>query len=115
MIDLSLGPSVRCDGVVRTNEPVSSGLLRLDLDLDQSLTFQPGQFAMLNLVGAGSLVFSRPFSIFEIDGWMIIAGFVCEVILVNSAIREIKRGSHKQRRIGKERYEKDKRGHNGKR
>ena len=46
--------------------------------------------------------------IFEIDGWMIIAGLVCEVILVNSAIREVKRGSHKQRRIGKERYEREK-------
>lgn len=68
MIDVSPGPAVRCDGVVRTNGHVSSGLLRLDLDLDQPLTFQPGQFAMLNLAGAGTLVFSRPFSILEVDG-----------------------------------------------
>jgi len=68
MIDLPVRSVVRCDGVVGTNESVSSGLLRLDLDLDRSLTFQPGQFAMLNLAGAGSLVFSRPFSIFDTDG-----------------------------------------------
>jgi dihydroorotate dehydrogenase electron transfer subunit len=65
MIDLFVGPTVRCDGVVRANEPVSSGLIQLDLELDQPLSFQPGQFAMLNLAGSGSLVFSRPFSIFE--------------------------------------------------
>ncbi len=68
MIDVSLSPAVRCHGVVKANGPVSSGLLQIDLELDQSLSFQPGQFAMLNLPGAGSLVFSRPFSIFEADG-----------------------------------------------
>jgi len=68
MIDLSVGPAVSCDGLVTANKPVSSGLMRLDLELDQPLAFQPGQFAMLNLAGAGTLVFSRPFSIFESTG-----------------------------------------------
>ena len=68
MIDLPVRSAVRCDGVVKTNEPVSSGLLRLELELDQPLSFQPGQFAMLNLVGSESLVFNRPFSIFEAAG-----------------------------------------------
>ena len=68
MRDLPLSPAVRCDGVVTANRPVSSGLLQLDLELDRPVTFQPGQFAMLNLPGAGSLVFSRPFSIYQADG-----------------------------------------------
>ncbi len=68
MIDTENGPTVSCDGVVISNEPVSSGLVRLDLELDQPLSFQPGQFAMLNLAGADPLVFSRPFSIFQTDG-----------------------------------------------
>jgi len=65
MTDLSAGSAVSCEGVVTANEPVSSGLIRLDLELDQDLAFQPGQFAMLNLAGPGTFVFSRPFSIFE--------------------------------------------------
>ena len=65
MTDLSAGGAVSCEGVVTANEPVSSGLIRLDLELDQDLAFQPGQFAMLNLAGPGTFVFSRPFSIFE--------------------------------------------------
>lgn len=67
MTDLLLTPAVHCEGVVTANGPVSSGLLQLDLELDQPLSFHPGQFAMLNLPGAGSLVFSRPFSIFQAD------------------------------------------------
>lgn len=68
MIDPEIGPTVSCNGVVISNETVSSGLVRLDLELDQPLSFQPGQFAMLNLAGADPLVFSRPFSIFGADG-----------------------------------------------
>ncbi len=68
MIDSEIRPAVHCDGVVTSNEPVSSGLIRIDLELDQTVSFQPGQFAMLNLAGTSSLVFSRPFSIFEADG-----------------------------------------------
>ena len=45
------------------NTAVSSGLLRLDLELPRPVDFAPGQFAMLNLTGAGQLVFRRPFSI----------------------------------------------------
>ena len=68
MIDLPLSPAVRCDGVVGANVPVSSGLYQLDLELTQAVDFQPGQFAMLNLAGRESLVFSRPFSIYDADG-----------------------------------------------
>ena len=68
MIDLPVRPAVRGDGVVKVNEPVSSGLIQLELELDQPLSFQPGQFAMLNLAGSGSLVFNRPFSIFAASG-----------------------------------------------
>lgn len=68
MTELLLSPAVRCGGVVTANRPVSSGLLQIDLELDQPISFQPGQFAMLNLPGAGSLVFSRPFSIFAAAG-----------------------------------------------
>jgi dihydroorotate dehydrogenase electron transfer subunit len=61
--------TIRVDGTVRTNQPVSSGLLRLDLQLDSPLPggadFAPGQFAMLNFTGGRSLVFSRPFSILD--------------------------------------------------
>lgn len=68
MIDLTISPPLHCEGVVISNEPVSSGLVRLDLELDLPIAFQPGQFAMLNLAGAASLVFSRPFSIFAAEG-----------------------------------------------
>ncbi|MFH1841751.1 MAG: hypothetical protein ABIF77_00955 [bacterium] len=50
-------------GTVVANGPLSDGLLRLDLELPLPTTFQPGQFAMLNLPGAQELIFSRPFSI----------------------------------------------------
>lgn len=68
--------TVRAEASVRANLPVSSGLFRLDLQLDPEVAessgmaavgagFLPGQFAMLNLAGAGCLVFSRPFSILD--------------------------------------------------
>ena len=68
MNDFSVMPARRCAGVVVSNKPVSSGLLQLDLHLDHAVSFQPGQFAMLNLVGDRALVFNRPFSIFEVSG-----------------------------------------------
>lgn len=68
MTDLSPTAAVSCGGVVLANEPVSSGLIRIDLELEQPLSFLPGQFAMLNLPGTGALVFSRPFSIFAAEG-----------------------------------------------
>ncbi|MBD3221265.1 hypothetical protein GF314_08470 [bacterium] len=55
-------------GRVTANEPVSTGLLRLDVALPRTVGFRPGQFAMLNLTGPGQLVFRRPFSIFAADG-----------------------------------------------
>ena len=68
MIDLPVMPAARCEGVVVSNLPVSSGLVLLVVEIDFPLTFQPGQFAMLNLAGDKSLVFSRPFSIYAADG-----------------------------------------------
>ncbi len=50
------------------NGPVSSGLMRLDLKLELPVNFFPGQFAMLNLPDANSLVFSRHFSILAAQG-----------------------------------------------
>lgn len=61
-------PAVACEGVVRANTPVSSGLIRIDADLDAGVDFAPGQFAMLNFTGGKTLVFSRPFSIFAAEG-----------------------------------------------
>jgi len=53
----------RAVGAVGANERVSSGLWRLEMELDTDIAFLPGQFAMLNLTGRHALVFSRPFSI----------------------------------------------------
>ena len=55
-------------GEVAANAAVSAGLLRLDVALPRPVAFAPGQFAMLNLAGAGRLVFRRPFSIFAGEG-----------------------------------------------
>ena len=68
MSEMPIAPGVGCEGTVTANEWVSSGLLKLDLELEQPVVFQPGQFAMLNLAGPSALVFSRPFSIFDTDG-----------------------------------------------
>jgi dihydroorotate dehydrogenase electron transfer subunit len=59
--------TVSCTARFITNVRVSSGLIRLDLALDQPLPFLPGQFAMLNLVGDRPFVFSRPFSILSLN------------------------------------------------
>ena len=50
------------------NAQVSSGLIRLDLELARPVAFQPGQFAMLNLMQPFPLVFGRPFSIYDSQG-----------------------------------------------
>ena len=55
-------------GRVTANQPVSSGLIRLDIELSRAVPFAPGQFAMLNLTGREKLVFGRPFSILATDG-----------------------------------------------
>ncbi len=54
---------VSCPARFVTNVRESSGLIRLDLTLDQPVSFLPGQFAMLNVAGDRPFVFSRPFSI----------------------------------------------------
>jgi dihydroorotate dehydrogenase electron transfer subunit len=64
-------PAVACEGRVRANSPVSSGLIRIDVELDVALDHLPGQFAMLNLTGDQILVFSRPFSILEARGSLV--------------------------------------------
>lgn len=62
-----LPQTISCSARFITNVRESSGLIRLDLALDQPLPFQPGQFAMLNLAGDRPFVFSRPFSILSIE------------------------------------------------
>jgi len=65
---IATGGSYRCVAKTVANAGVSKGLIRLDLDCDTEIDFEPGQFAMLNLVGAAELVFSRPLSIFAAEG-----------------------------------------------
>ncbi len=55
-------------GRIVASRPVSEHLLVFDVELPKPLTFEPGQFAMLNLTGPGRLVFGRPFSILAADG-----------------------------------------------
>ncbi len=64
---ISTDAATRCTGQVLTNVPVSSGLIRLDLQLDANPGFEPGQFAMINLKGSEAFVFSRPFSILSVQ------------------------------------------------
>lgn len=58
----------RCRAVVRTNRPVSTGLIRLDLELEMPAPFRPGQFCMVNLPGLRAFTFGRPFSILDAAG-----------------------------------------------
>ena len=66
MTKISADAALRCSGRVLENKYVSSGLIRLDLELEQKMDFEPGQFAMINLQGSGAFVFSRPFSILQV-------------------------------------------------
>jgi dihydroorotate dehydrogenase electron transfer subunit len=54
-------------GRVLANFPISDGLRRLDLELPRSVSFRPGQFAMLDPCGPTGIVFRRPFSILAGD------------------------------------------------
>jgi len=89
-------PTIRVDGTVRSNAAVSSGLIRLDLELEAGCPpgagFLPGQFAMLNLPGDRSFVFSRPFSILDWqDG---VVSFLYRVVgRGTAALAELKPGS----------------------
>ncbi len=67
MITRPTNAAMRSTGRVLANEQVSSGLIRLDMQLDLCPGFEPGQFAMINLTGAMELVFSRPFSILAVQ------------------------------------------------
>ena len=68
MSDSPAPSPVSLTGRVLANAAVSSGLIRLDLELEQPCASDPGQFAMLNLTGRRAFVFSRPFSILATDG-----------------------------------------------
>lgn len=68
MTNMSTDAALRCTARVLKNSRVSSGLIRLDLELDQEQNFEPGQFAMINLPGSAAFVFSRPFSILDVQG-----------------------------------------------
>jgi dihydroorotate dehydrogenase electron transfer subunit len=67
MTNASVDAALRCSALVLSNKHVSSGLIRLDLELEQKMTFEPGQFAMINLPGPSAFVFSRPFSILDVQ------------------------------------------------
>ncbi len=79
--------TLRVDGVVTANGSVSSGLLKLDLELSSDLLdgahFLPGQFAMLNLPGSRGFVFSRPFSIYDWQGPVV--SFLYRVVGIGTA------------------------------
>lgn len=68
MAELSPLTATRTTGRFLTNTQVSAGLVQLDMELPQPLSFLPGQFAMVNLAGDRSLVFSRPLSILAVSG-----------------------------------------------
>jgi dihydroorotate dehydrogenase electron transfer subunit len=86
-------PTASLVGRVVANASVSTGLLRLDLELGWPLDFAPGQFAMLNLVGARQLVFGRPFSILAADGPVI--SFLYRVVGRGTALlADLSRGDH---------------------
>ncbi len=76
------GNRLRLTGHVLANAAISSGLIRLDLDLGRPVSFAPGQFAMLNLTGPDSLIFSRPLSI-----------LACEETVVSFLYRVVGRGT----------------------
>ncbi len=67
MSEITVPNPVSCPARFVTNVRESSGLIRLDLTLDQPMPFLPGQFAMLNVAGDQPFVFSRPFSILSTD------------------------------------------------
>ncbi len=68
---ISPDAALRCRARVLRNEAVSTGLIRLDLELEKPASFAPGQFAMVNLRGARAFTFGRPFSILSLEGTQI--------------------------------------------
>ena len=68
----------RCRAVIVSNEPVSTGLIRLEIETDRELDFLPGQFAMLNLTGPQKRTFGRPFSILSCSGNRV--GFLYRIV-----------------------------------
>ena len=61
-------PPRRIGGRVVANRPVSSSMIRMGIELDESSAFEPGQFCMLNLEGPGEMILGRPLSILGLDG-----------------------------------------------
>lgn len=65
----AIAPSARrLLGVIAAEAPVSSSMRRLELEFEEAVPFQPGQFCMLNLAGEPALVFGRPFSLLAAAG-----------------------------------------------
>jgi dihydroorotate dehydrogenase electron transfer subunit len=57
-------PPIRSfSGVVLNQHPVSSSMIRLDIELDGDASFAPGQFCMINLGDGSAMSLSRPLSI----------------------------------------------------
>ncbi|MBK6899006.1 MAG: hypothetical protein IPH09_06965 [bacterium] len=66
--DATAPPARRLRGTIADETAVSSSMRRLDLELEEPVAFQPGQFCMLNLAGERALVFGRPFSLLAASG-----------------------------------------------
>ncbi len=62
-------PPVRSfSAVVLNQHPVSSSMIRLEVELDGDASFMPGQFCMINLGDGFALSLSRPLSILAAEG-----------------------------------------------
>ncbi len=61
-------PACRCTAEIKSNRPLSQGLLKLDLEVPLGAGFLPGQFAMLNRPGHEAWTFGRPLSILSWHG-----------------------------------------------
>lgn len=59
---------LRLHGVVAAQAPVSTSMVRLDLDLELPTQALPGQFCMINLADDAAMALSRPLSILACDG-----------------------------------------------
>lgn len=67
----SLMPACHCLAEIKSNLPLSQGLLKLDLEISLGSGFLPGQFAMLNRPGLDAWIFGRPLSILSWHGKLV--------------------------------------------